>query len=64
MSFECFVYACTVLYMLQCPLRCCVHTSTCTEEAVVMSIECDFLWYTNNDNDKYPPTCLYTGEIP
>ena len=49
MSFECFVYACTVLYVLQCPLKCCVYTSTCIAEAVVMSIECEFLWNTNND---------------
>ena len=49
MSLECFVYACTVLYVLQCLFKCCVYTSTCIEEAVVMSLECEFLWYSNND---------------
>ena len=43
------VYACTVLYVLQCPFNCCVYTSTCIEGAVVMSIECEFLWYSNSD---------------
>ena len=49
MSLECFVYVYTVLYVLQCPLKCYVYTSTCFEEAVVMSMECEFLWYGNND---------------
>ena len=59
MSFECFVYVCTVLDVLQCPLKCCVYTPTCIEEAVVMSIECEFLWYSNDDImiNTHPPTC-------
>ena len=58
-----FVYACTVLYVLQSPLKCCVYTSTCIQEAVVMSIECEFLWYSNNDImvSSRPPACKLGG---